>query len=62
MALLCNINFSRPLLAEARRHGIPIACDVHVLWDVHDDYNRDFMRQADILFCSDEGLNGRQPG
>ncbi len=59
MALLCNINFSRPLLAEAKRQNKPIATDVHVLWDIDDPYNRDFMAAADILFLSDEGLDGR---
>ena len=59
MALLCNINFSRPLLARAKALGRPIACDVHVLHDIHDDYNRDFIAAADILFLSDEGLDGR---
>jgi acarbose 7IV-phosphotransferase len=61
LALLCNINFSRPLLAEAKRQHKPVACDVHVLWDIDDDYNRDFMAAADILFLSDEGLDGRSP-
>lgn len=59
MALLCNINFSRPLLAEAKRQGKLIATDVHVLREVDDAYNRDFMAAADILFLSDEGLDGR---
>ena len=59
MALLCNINFSRPLLARAKALERPIACDVHVLHDIHDDYNRDFIAAADILFLSDEGLGGR---
>ena len=59
MALLCNINFSRPLLARAKALGRPIACDVHVLHDIHDDYNRDFLPPADILSLSDEGLGGR---
>ena len=55
LAVLCNINFARPLLAAARAHGVRIATDVHVLRDVHDEYNRDFMAHADILFMSDEG-------
>ena len=59
MALLCNINFSRPLLAEAKRRGKLIATDVHVLREIDDAYNRDFMAAADILFLSDEGLDGR---
>ena len=51
----CNINFNRPLLKLAKKLGKTIATDVHVLRDIHDDYNRDFMEAADILFLSDEG-------
>jgi len=59
LAILCNINFSRSLLAVAKHQHKLIACDVHVLWNIDDDYNRDFMAAADILFLSDEGLDGR---
>ena len=52
----CNINFNRPLLALAKAAGKKIATDVHVLSDLHDGYNRDFLEAADILFLSDEGL------
>ena len=51
----CNINFNRPLLQLAKEMGKTIATDVHVLSDVRDDYNRDFLEAADILFLSDEG-------
>ena len=51
----CNINFNRPLLKLAKKLGKTVATDVHVLRDIHDDYNRDFMEAADILFLSDEG-------
>ena len=50
----CNINFNRPLLALAKAAGKCIATDVHVLSNVYDDYNREFMELADILFLSDE--------
>ena len=53
---ICNINFARPFLAEARASGKLIATDVHVLANPLDDYNADFMRAADILFLSDEHL------
>jgi ribokinase len=53
---LGNINFSRPFLAEARRAGRLVATDVHALADLDDDYNRDFMQAADILFMSHERL------
>lgn len=53
---LCNINFAREHLATAKATGKPIATDVHVLNNPHDEYNADFMRAADILFLSDEDL------
>ena len=58
LAVICNINFARPLLAAARRKGIPIATDVHAIADVDDEYNRDYMAAAHILFQSDERLPG----
>ncbi len=56
LAVLCNINFSRPFLRTARECGVRIATDVHTIADLDDDYNRDFMAAADILFMSDEAL------
>ncbi len=56
LAVLCNINHSRPFLAAARAHGLPVATDVHAIADLDDAYNRDFMAAADILFMSDERL------
>jgi len=52
----CNINFNRPLLSMAKAAGKAIATDVHVLSDLYDDYSREFMEYADILFLSDEGI------
>jgi ribokinase len=56
LAVLCNINFSRPMLARAAAAGIPIATDVHAVADLESDYDRDFTAHADILFMSDERL------
>lgn len=53
---LCNINFSRNLLAPARATGKLIACDVHTISSLDDAYNQEFMQAADILFMSHEGL------
>ncbi len=55
-AVLCNINFNRHLLPLARQKGIPVCTDVHTLSDPEDEYNRDFMAAADVLFLSDEKL------
>ena len=56
LVVACNINFNRPLLQKAKSIGKIIATDVHVLGDVRDGYNRDFLEAADILFLSDEAL------
>src|SRR3989304_2325020 len=53
---LCNINFSRALLAPARSAGKLVACDVHTIDSLDDAYNQDFMKEADILFMSHEEL------
>lgn len=56
LVALCNINFSRPLLGQARGLGLQIATDVHALARLDDEYNSDFMAAADILFLSHEQL------
>ncbi len=53
---LANINYSRPFLRRAKQLGKPLATDVHTISSLDDDYNRDFMQAADILFMSDERL------
>ena len=52
----CNINFNRPLLRMAKAMGKTIATDVHVLGNIWDSYNREFIEAADILFLSDESI------
>ena len=56
LVIACNINFNRPLLSLTKQAGKLIATDVHVLSDIYDEYNREFMEHADILFLSDEGV------
>ncbi len=56
LLVLSNINFSRPFLEQARRTGQRIATDVHAISDLHDPFNLDFMRAANILFMSHEWL------
>ena len=58
ICVLCNSNFNRALLPIAKQMGKVIATDVHVLSDIYDPFNRDFMQNADILFLSDEDLPG----
>mgnify|MGYP001166945931 CR=1 FL=1 len=56
LAALCNINFSRPFLMQAKKAGVLVATDVHTIDNLNDSYNHDFMANADILFMSDEHL------
>lgn len=56
LVVACNTNFNRPLLKMAKEMGKIIATDVHVLSNIRDEYNRDFLEMADILFLSDEGI------
>ena len=62
LVVACNINFNRPLLHLAKSAGKTIATDVHVLSDLHDSYNREFMEMADILFLSDEAIGENYHG
>lgn len=56
LIVACNTQFNRALLPLAKAAGKPIATDVHVLTNIFDEYDRDFLRYADILFLSDEGI------
>ena len=56
LIIACNTNFNRTLIRKAKEIGKTIATDVHVISDIDDPFNRDFMECADILFMSDEQL------
>lgn len=56
LVVACNTNFNRPLLHLAKAKGKTVATDVHVLGNIWDEYNRDFLECADILFLSDEAI------
>lgn len=56
----CNINFARPILRKAKEMNQVIATDVHVIGDVKDAYNREFMALSDILFFSNEKIIGKE--
>jgi len=56
LVVATNTNFNRELLHLAKTAGVCVATDVHVLTDLYDGYNRDFLENADILFLSDEGI------
>lgn len=45
-------NWARHLLPIAKDRGVTIACDLQDVVSVDDGYRQDFIRYADILFCS----------
>lgn len=56
VAVLCNVNYTRPWLSYAREQGKLVVTDVHAIGDLHDGYNSDYMAAASVLFLSDENL------
>jgi ribokinase len=60
LAIVCNINFSRGFLKVLKENGTIIAADVHVLKDINDAYNNDYIKYSDILFLSNEGIIGNE--
>ncbi|MDD6793924.1 MAG: carbohydrate kinase family protein [Clostridiaceae bacterium] len=60
IAVICNINFARGLLDVAKQENKIIATDVHVVNDINDEYNKDFMENSDILFLSNENILGHE--
>ena len=55
IVVLCNINFSRKFLSKLNKDKL-IATDVHNISDIEDNYNKDYIKYADILFQSHENL------
>ena len=62
LAIMGNINFSRELMRFYKKNQIKIATDVHVVNDIEDAFNKEFMENADILFLSNENIIGEEQG
>lgn len=56
LAVLTNINYTRPLLACALTAGVPISTDLHAVHDVNNPYDEDFLAAASLVFFSGEHL------
>ncbi|GAA3735081.1 carbohydrate kinase family protein [Salinactinospora qingdaonensis] len=56
LAVMTTAGFTEPLLAQARRLGVRVAVDVHLIADVYEERRRPWLNAADILFCSHERL------
>ena len=60
IGIICNINFSREFLRILKDNEKIIATDVHVLSDINDSYNNDYIKYSDILFLSNENIQGNE--
>lgn len=58
--VLCNINFSREMIRVALGMNKLIATDVHCIYDINDEYNKEFMEYANVLFLSNENIIGNE--
>ena len=59
LCVLTNINFARHLIPYVKEAGIRLACDVQAITSLDDEYNQDFMANADILFFSNDRIGER---
>lgn len=57
LVILSNTNFNRPVLKKAKELGKLVASDVHIIADLEDAHNKEFMENSDILFLSKKGLD-----
>jgi len=60
IGIICNINFSRDFLKILKDNGKKVATDVHVISDINDDYNSDYIKYSNILFLSNENIRGNE--
>lgn len=57
MVVLANANFCRPLLNEAKKAGKRIAVNIRRFDKRTEQYNKDFLSSANILYLSDDNLD-----
>lgn len=56
LAVLCNVDWTRPLLGAAREAGVPIATDLHAITGLDNPYDTDYLDSAAICFLSGERI------
>jgi ribokinase len=54
--VLCNVNWTRSLLAPTRAAGVRVVTDLHAVAGLDNPYDADYLDNADILFLSGEIL------
>lgn len=58
--VITNINFNRSLIKKCKSSKCKIATDVHCISSIDDNFNKDFMMNADYLFLSNEYVKGNE--
>ena len=62
LAILGNVNFSRVFFDVFKEKNVPIATDCHVLKDINSEYDKQFLKNSNIVFMSNEGIKGNEEG
>ena len=57
MLVLSNANFCRPFIKVAQRYHRPIAVNVHEYLKEKENYNKDFLKAASVLYFSDDTIH-----
>ncbi len=61
LAHVSMVNWTRYLLPRIRELGLTISCDLQDIVDPEDDYRRDFIEYADVLFFSSVNKDNPEP-
>ena len=56
LAVLTNINYTRPLLERALGANVPISTDLHAIRNLTNPYDEEYLAAASLLFFSGESL------
>ena len=60
LAILTNVNFSREFFSRFKGTDTLIATDCHVMKEIDAEYDLEFLQNADIVFLSNEAIQGRE--
>lgn len=58
--ILGCLNICRPMINWAKHNNRLIACDLHTLGHINDEYHQDFLENSDVLFMSNENIKGNE--
>ena len=58
--ILGTLNMCRPFLFWAKERQRKVACDLHTLSYLEDEYHQDFLHHSNVIFMSNEYIKGNE--